>query len=880
MSSPKLTKFALALARIFIRPGLTAYAGGDLEEEFRLIEGESGRLRAQLWLWRQAIFSIPSFIKSRIIWSFIMMTNYLKTVFRNINKYRTHTIINITGLATGMACFILIMFYVVDELRYDRFHENRDDIYRIAEHLTNEEGKRTDTAAVPPPLAPALQNEFASISEIVRIFPYSQLNQVPMISSTAEKIYPERRLAYVDSSFFKVFSFELISGDRESVLRNPLSIVLTETMAQKYFGDADPNGQPIDMILNNNRHTFTVTGIMEDFPEHSHFKFDILASFTSLQTIEPWILRVWEWNPMYAYIQLADGYNSADLETYMSEFMVKHRGMDEATKHSYFLQPLTSIHLYSNLENELELNGNATYVLMFSLIAVFILALAFINFINISSAGSIRRAHEVGLRKALGAQRGQLIVQFLGESIVLAAIAFVIATGVLLLILPYFNSFTGKNIELTSLNILLTLVLPIVFVTFTGLAAGSYPAFLLSRFKPASTLRGLVTAGGSFSGTIRKVLVIFQFSIAGVLIIATLILSKQLEFIRTKELGFNKEHIVVMNLVERNDQTNYGTLKQNLLLNPNILGVTASSHVPGKDDLYTFTIVPETHEKDTIEMNILSVDHDFIKTYGMQLTTGRDFSIDYPTDSTRSFIVNESFVNKFSWDDPVGKKIFLNWHLYGYVPKSGEIIGTINDFHISTLHKSIDPILIHVIPPSYYFDYLSVRIGPDDIPATLAYMKTQWDKFNSNRPFEYFFLDDQFDALYKSDTQFNTIITLFAILAILISCLGLFGLSSFTAQQRKKEIGIRKVLGAEVSDIILLMLKDYLKLVIAALIISIPCAHILMNNMLQNYAYRTETGIGTYIFAGYLMLMIACFSVIFQALKSAKINPAVTIAQE
>jgi putative ABC transport system permease protein len=804
-----------------------------------------------------------------------MFKNYLKIALRNLHRFRTYSLINITGLIIGMACFILVFLYVQDELSYDRYHENSRQIYRITAEA-NITGQNMQTATTPAPLAPTLTDEFPEVLGAVR-FLCSHSGRDSLIAYGEKKFY-ESRFLYADQNVFDIFSFKLIKGDPETALKNPHSIILTEEMAKKYFGNEDPLGKVMTV---NNRSDFQITGVLRRIPHNSHFRFDFLASFATLTEADKSISQNWGDLSYHTYLLLAEGSSPVELESklplivkkYVSKFFESYLGNVEnmTSMFKFHVQPLTGIHLHSQLLGEIEANSDINYVYIFSAVAFFILIIACINFMNLATARSSCRAKEVGMRKVVGAQRSQLIGQFLGESFLLSFISLLLAIGLVEILLPAFNAISEKEISLNYSQSWIVLIGLVGMAFVVGFLSGSYPAFLLSSFRPIEVLRGKVKSSLAVP-FLRKILVIFQFSVSVILITGTVVIRDQLIYIRNKNLGFDKEQLVAIPLRSNEIIRNYQSIKNELLQYPDIVKVSASSTLPGRG-LGTSVFRPEGASDDNcLLMYNISVDYDFIKTLGIELLAGRSFSKDFSSDDREAFIINEAAVKKLGWKSPIGKQV-------EYISvRKGTVIGVVKDFHYLSLHQKIEPFLLYVDPED--FRYFAVKIRPQNISRTLAFLEDKWRKFDPAHPFEYSFLDDDFDKLYKADKKLGQIFVSFTALAIFIACLGLFGLTSFTAEQRTKEIGIRKVLGASVPDIIVLLSREFTKWVLAANLIAWPVAYYAMNRWLQNFAYRISISLWMFFLAASLTFVISLFTVSFQAVRAAVSNPVKALRYE
>lgn len=819
-----------------------------------------------------------------------MFKNYIKIALRNLLKYKAYSLINISGLAIGMACCILILLFVQDELSYDKYHENADRIYRVTREWFNSDGSSSlHLGHVAPPIAPLLKNDFPDIIHAVRILK----GGTPLISYE-DKYFQENRFFFSDPELFDVFTLPFIKGDPKTALVNPNNVVLTEAMAQKYFGKEDPLGKVINFEIQGMVKTdFKVTGVMKEIPQNSHFHFDFLGSMKALEhAFGDAEFKNWGSNNYATYLLLSDGYPYKQLEAQFPAFIDKHYGgvirqrtgqplvQAPSIRNKLHLWKLTDIHLYSHLDSEIEPNGNITYVYIFSSVALFILLIACANFMNLATARSANRAKEVGMRKVVGADRMKLIMQFLSESVFLAIISLALAVILVELLLTWFSNFVGKELYL-DFNVNISLLLGLLGIAlFVGVVAGSYPAFFLSRFQPAMVLKG-TQKSNSYKSNIRTALVVFQFAISIILIISMGVVYNQLEYFRNKNLGLNKEHVVVLPASSQMIQR-YPGFKNRLLQHPNIVAVAGSKRVPSGrllDSSGARIIDGEKSEPINFRIANVRVDHDFIETYGIKLAAGRNFSVEFPTDSTEAFILNETAVKKIGWKSPeeaIGKP-------FGYGGRQGKIIGVVKDFHYESLHEPITPIVLLIYPSS--FNQISVRIRPDrpeDMAATLEFLNTLWQEYRPNFPFTYSFLDQRYAQLYQAEHKLGQIFVTFSLLAVFIGCLGLFGLASFTAEQRTKEIGIRKVLGASVSNVVILLTKEFTKLVLFATLVAWPISYYAMNRWLQDFAYRININgqLDTFILSAMLAFFIALVTVSFQAIKAALTNPVNALRYE
>ncbi|MGD9345846.1 MAG: ABC transporter permease [Candidatus Aminicenantes bacterium] len=783
-----------------------------------------------------------------------MLKNHLKTAFRNLSRYKGYSMINIAGFAIGIACCILILLWVQDELSYDRFHENLEDLYRVVEKNSFSDGTIFKIARTPYPVGPAFVKDYPEIINFTRFTPFWRI-----LLKYEDKSFYERGFAFADPSFLEMFTLPLLRGDAYKALSETNSVLISEDMAKKYFGSDDPLGKTITM---DNDVDFQVSGVFKNLPHNSHLQFDFLGPFETFIEYSGWSSR-WQDHNYYTYVQLTNTTVHQDVEPKIFAYM-ENINPDSATK--FLLQPVKDIHLRSDFAIDLKgkSENKAKYVYMFSLIALFILLIACINFMNLTTARASRRSLEIGMRKVIGANRTHLIRQFLGESILTSLLSLLIALVLVLLLLPAFNNISGKDLSLATLDIALLTAGLIGIALVTGVLSGSYPAFLLSAIKPIGALKGSLSLG-SKNSALRKILVCCQFSLSIGLIIGTFVVYRQLEFIQKKNLGYNQEHVIYF--AERGDfWKNYDAFKTQLQQTPDIVGITAASSIP----TYTVTSTSgvDWEGKDP-EFNVMftqfNVDYDYFETLEMEMAQGRSFEEDFPTDATGAYILNETGARLTGLENPIGKTFKL-WN------KPGPIIGVVKDYHFKSLHAKIEPLVLRMFHKQWN-RYVIVRIKSDGISRTLKVLEDTYKKYHPGYPFEFKFLDEELDALYSSDKQTGTVFRYFMFLAIFISCLGLFGLASFMAEQRTKEIGIRKVLGASVPGIFLMLLKEFVKWVLIASAISWPLAYYVMDLWLENFAYRTNIALWIFMVSGVLGLVVAVATVSFQSIKASIANP-------
>ncbi|MCE2431471.1 MAG: ABC transporter permease [Candidatus Latescibacteria bacterium] len=795
-----------------------------------------------------------------------MFKNHITVAIRTLLRHKIYSFVNISGLAVGIACCMLIMLFVQDELSYDQFHKNADRIYRV---LWN--GRYGDNEWTIPyvevPISETLKERFPEVTYSTRLRRESQ-------TIRRESNYViEKNFYYTESSFFDVFTVPFIAGDPTTALNAPNAVILTKQSAQRYFPDRDPMGQTLEL---NDGKSLQVTGVVKAFPPQSHFHFDFLAPLKTLPIIER-RKSAWGSATVYTYLVLKDGASASELQTkfttYVREHILSKMPPMPGYHTNYLIQPLTDIHLHSNLRYEITANSNIMYVYIFSFIAIFVLLLACINFVNLSTARSSTRAREVGVRKVLGSHRSQLIRQFFSESTICVAFSSILAIGLCELGLPLLNSLANKHLTMGSLIAPHVLIGLFALIIVVGLLSGMYPALYLSSFWPVTALKGYISSGKAY---LRNGLVIAQFCISISLLVGTLVVRDQLHFAQNKHLGFDKEHVLIIRGIPRTlasaSPRQAMTFRDQFETLPQVAIASLNTGAPGHD-FDSMLFVPEqpaNYEKTSLTYTL--VDEKYVEALNIEILEGRNFSPTEHATDVSAFLVNQSAVKALGWQTALGKKLKRG------SGTEGSIIGVVSDFHIGSLKQEIEPL---VLPYLYRLPmYLAIRLHPDNVAEAIAAVEETWKKLAPNQPFSYTFLDQDYARLYNREQQMSHVFQIFSGLAILIACLGLFGLAAFTTQQRTKEIGIRKILGASVSGIIYLLSKDFLKLVIIANIIAWPIAYYAMNQWLQGFAYRIDLGIGTFILSGLIALLIAILTVSYQAIKAARANPVEALRYE
>ena len=797
-----------------------------------------------------------------------MIKNYFKIAFRRLRKNKLYSIVNITGLTVGIASCLLIGLFIINEISYDRFNKNAERIVRMT--MQYGEGGKQKAALTGTKAGPQLKRTFPQVENFVRL-----INGSAVIKK-GDVIFDEQRFLYADSSFLSIFSFPLIHGDAKTILDAPNKLVLSETSAKKYFGNEDPVGKTLRI---NDDKDFVITGVIADAPENSQIKYDFIASFTSLgvsKTEEWWTANY----TTYLLLRNKDQLNSfqRQLNDYMQGVSKGELRLAANSPLLYNLEPLLNVHLRSDLGG-LEPGGSITTVYILGIIALLILIIACINYTNLATVQSGTRSAEIGIRKVLGAQKVQLFRQFIGESLLLTLLSLIIAVVLAVAFLPYFNQLTGKTLEFKILLQPLPISLLLVFILVIAFASGGYPAFVLSNVRLISILKsGLrMTSSG---GTFRQSLIVFQFIVSVCLIISTVIVLQQLNYIQNKKLGYDKDHVIVVP-IDRSVRKNYEAIKSEIAQLPQVTSVSGANAMPTFVQWGDGLNVDNGHDKISLDIKALPCDIGFIKTMNMQIIAGSDFTradlaLADTTNQNKNFryafILNETAAKALGWtpEQAIGKKVEKN--------APGEVKAVVKDFYFSSLHEPVGPLMLFL--DRFYTNYFFIKVTGQNIPSTLSSLQKLWKERVPSRPFEYSFLDDDYKSLYVTEQKTAAVFSTFSTLAILLACMGLFGLAAFTTAQRTKEIGIRKVLGAEVSSIILLIAKDFLKLTLIAVIIAAPIAWYFMHKWLQDFAYHINIQWWVFAGAGALSVLIAFVTVSLQSVKTALANPVDSLRSE
>ncbi len=791
-----------------------------------------------------------------------MFKNYLKLAFRSLFRSKNYWI-NIFGLAIALACFIIIALWVQDELSFDKFHKNVDNLYRVT---WKEKSEQKYSVLTPAPLAGVLKNNYSQITNSAR---YTKI-PVPLFFNYKGKNL-QAKVSFADPEFLKIFTFPFIQGDQQTALNEPFSIICTEEMAKKYFPNINPLGKILTFQLGNNlEFRLKVTGVIKNIPHNSHIQTSAIISFDFWKSIRD--LNYWGDSFTTTYLFIKENQNIKSIERKIENCMGKYMGGGVTSGTQVFLQPVKDIHLYSNFRLETNTHGDIKYIYLFAVIALFILIIACINFMNISTAHSLKRAKEIGVRKVIGGKKIDIIFQFLGESFCFLLLAFILAIILAELSLPYFSSLTGKNLIIDYLSGQFILGAIIILFITTVFSAG-YPAFFLSSFMPIKVLKdniNLTSKGNIF----RKALVALQFSLSIIIIIGSFVVYNQIKFMRNANLGYNKENLIYVKM-SGDMAAKYEAVKNDLRQYPNIISATANEFVTGDIRQGTSSISWEGKQKNNVIMQVLRIDYDFLKTYDIKMVKGRFYSKDFSTDATNAYVVNEAAVKAMGMKSPVGKQ----FKLWGC---SGKIIGVIKDFHFKSLHNNIEPLILWPNTKKNFssFSYITMRVKAEDMQQTISFIKNLWKRYSPNYPFEFKLFDETLDAQYRSEQRVGKVLMWFTLLAILISSLGLLGLISLMIEQRIKEIGIRKILGASVFRIVRILLKDFILWILLANVIAWPIAWITMNKWVQNFAYHINISLWIFLFSGTLALVIALLTVSFQTVRAASANPVESIKYE
>ncbi len=809
-----------------------------------------------------------------------MIRNYVKIAFRNLLKYKGYTFINVFGLALGLVTCLFILQFVQDERSYDQFHDHADRIHQVGMRGVIG-GQFMEIANSATPMGPTVAREYPEVEQYTRV---KSMGRVLFARENTQ--FYEEAVFWADSTFFSVFSFTLERGDTKTALSAPNTMVITRSTAEKYFGDGvDPMGQTLRF---ENRAEYEITGIVQDVPAQSHLQFDILVS---MESVIADLTPIWLSHHLHTYLlltpqatpdqvsakfpDLVERYVAPEFERFAGTSLAEAR--KSGMEFGYYIQPLSGLYLEHVGSDAIGVTSDISYLYILGAIAVFILLLAFINFMNLSTARSAQRAREVGMRKVLGSERSQLVWQFLGESVVLALVAFFVAGGLFLIMRPLFNSLAGKVLTLDLESGLMSLGILFGLALVSGLLAGLYPAFVLSAFRPIAVLKGKMSTGAR-SSWMRSSLIVVQFAVSVMLLVGTGVVFNQLQFMQNERLGFSGEQVVVLPIEDAQDQ--YETFRQTLLQHSNVMSVTASDYVPGRVNNTTAFRPENAPASEAYVLAVARVSHDYLETLDINLVSGRNFDRQFPTDVTDGMLLNEAGARELGWtpDEALGKRVMELAAGDNNEDIGRTVVGVVEDFHFESLHQVIRPLAMNIDQARY--QRVSVRISPENMQATLGFLQTEWEAFEPGYPYNAVFLNADFNRYYAEEQRLGRIFTAFTFLAVVIACLGLFGLASFVTQQRTKEIGVRKTMGATVPGIVLMLSREFTRLVLLSAVIAAPVSYLLMSRWLEGFAYRAGLSIWIFVGAIGMALLMAWLTVSYQSIKAALMNPIKALRYE
>ncbi|MEM1134745.1 MAG: ABC transporter permease [Bacteroidota bacterium] len=859
----------------FCAPHLLEEVMGDLHERYYLKVQRLGEAKARKWYWREVFaYMRPTFLKRRPS-SYSksvpmdMLKNYFIIAFRNLCNKKFYSTINILGLSIGLTCCLFIYLYVQHELSYDTFHNKKDRIYRVVSTFT-EANSETSYPTTQIPLAPELEEKHTEVELAVR---FVEMDRKLFENTERNVRFYEESFYYAEPAVFDLFSFRLLEGNPSTALVRPNTAVITQSTAEKYFGQENPIGQVL--LKGENKEIYQITGLMEDVPANSHLKFDALLSYKTFPEEQ---FSSWgSWFPT-TYLLLKENVSPQEVEQILAGVNKEYVAPifeNFGITIDYWLQPLTDIYLRSNFGDNAGESSDISYIYIFGAVACFILVIASINYMNLTTARATSRAKEVGVRKTMGSLKSQLVKQFLTESIILTFIALIISFILLIILLPFFNQLAGKEISISYLLQPKILTVIVGIALFMGLAGGSYPAFYLSHFKPNSVLKSKATLN-SRNILLRRVLVVTQFTVCISMLICTWTVYDQLQYMHNKDLGFKQDQVLSVTMPDSTTQAHYPVFYNQLKTHTNILGVSTSSAKPSDDIFYALMDVDSPDGKVNRGVDFFWAGYDFIETMGINIVEGRNFSQDYITDTTAA-LVNEAMVARMQWNDPFGQTFTFSDGNEETADPTYTVVGVIQNYHQKSLYSPIEPLAIFFGEPN---SFMNIKISPRDVTHTLAFIEDTWAEINMDKPFSYDFLDQEFQSQYQADEKRVQIFTSFSIIAAMIACLGLLGLAAYTIEQRAKEIGIRKIIGASVPSIISLIYKDFIILIIISIFFSFFLAYFFMNDWLQTFAYQTEIKWFNFLASALLTLVITIGTISFNTLRVAFSNPVDSLRNE
>lgn len=804
-----------------------------------------------------------------------MLRHLLTIAIRNILKHFNYSILNILGLAIGISSFLFILIYVTDELKYDRFHENHENIYRM-NRLYDSNDINEDAATMSFPFGPALADDYPDmVKSMVRFFDFqvSEMLFENLEDTTNVLKFNEEWFYLADSNVFQMFTFPLLEGDPATVLNRPNTIVLSESTAKKYFGDTPAIGKSLRM---EEQIVFEVSGIMKDLPEQSHFKIDMLASLSSFRALQRGQFpQTWIWNPCWTYVELYDNITQEQLEAQLADFHLRQYADFKDQKITLYMQPLADIHLQSHHEYEMHPNGKLSYIKILSIIGIFVLILACINFMNLATASSSGRGKEIGMKKVAGARRAQLRTQFLGESMIITFLALLLAAIMVEVLLPLFNNFTGKSIDTGIVIHPGSLAIGLLLLLVVGLLSGSYPAFFLSRLDTSHLKGALATGAGK--GMARKVLVVVQFLISVALIIGTISTFSQLNFLRKADLGFDRDQVILLP-TKFNTALHFESLSEELKKHNQVISVSGMEDILGANHNTRSVVVEGMFDDQAFWYPAFLVRYDFIETFNIQVVQGRSFSRDFPSDTSEAIMINESMVKHLGWtnEEAIGKAVRMDGN--------ERVIGVFSDFNALSLHKPADNFILDMLENPFgaaaLTRYMAVKVNTDNYTEVLAYIQNIWEEIAPTRPFEYSFLDEELNALYKDESSFSNLSIILTILAIVIACLGIIGLTSFMVERKTKEISVRRVHGATVAHVNTLLSREFLWLILIANLISWPLAYMVIKKWLENFSKHIDMQWYLFLVSALVTIFITIMITSIHAYRASRMNPADTLKCE
>ena len=804
-----------------------------------------------------------------------MLRHLLTIAIRNILKHFNYSILNILGLAIGISSFLFILIYVTDELKYDRFHENHENIYRM-NRLYDSNDINEDAATMSFPFGPALADDYPDmVKSMVRFFDFqvSEMLFENLEDTTNVLKFNEEWFYLADSNVFQMFTFPLLEGDPATVLNRPNTIVLSESTAKKYFGDTPAIGKSLRM---EEQIVFEVSGIMKDLPEQSHFKIDMLASLSSFRALQRGQFpQTWIWNPCWTYVELYDNITQEQLEAQLADFHLRQYADFKDQKITLYMQPLADIHLQSHHEYEMHPNGKLSYIKILSIIGIFVLILACINFMNLATASSSGRGKEIGMKKVAGARRAQLRTQFLGESMIITFLALLLAAIMVEVLLPLFNNFTGKSIDTGIVIHPGSLAIGLLLLLVVGLLSGSYPAFFLSRLDTSHLKGALATGAGK--GMARKVLVVVQFLISVALIIGTISAFSQLNFLRKADLGFDRDQVILLP-TKFNTALHFERLSEELKKHNQVISVSGMEDILGANHNTRSVVVEGMFDDQAFWYPAFLVRYDFIETFNIQVVQGRSFSRDFPSDTSEAIMINESMVKHLGWtnEEAIGKAVRMDGN--------ERVIGVFSDFNALSLHKPADNFILDMLENPFgaaaLTRYMAVKVNTDNYTEVLAYIQNIWEEIAPTRPFEYSFLDEELNALYKDESSFSNLSIILTILAIVIACLGIIGLTSFMVERKTKEISVRRVHGATVAHVNTLLSREFLWLILIANLISWPLAYMVIKKWLENFSKHIDMQWYLFLVSALVTIFITIMITSIHAYRASRMNPADTLKCE